>query len=680
MADLPVQGVQDYGKLLSSYGEGLAAQTNAISNDRNSRVNAAMLPYDQATAKAGVAKTQTETQGLDIGNQSAAMKLTALKTYLDSLKQGSDATGSGVNPGGDNEKGETNPLTGLASDNPSGPGGATSGGGGQQTGTTDDPAFHDDSVASDKMDTQMGGKYKVNRAFTPQEQNRFNAATGLAAVTGDNAVVENAQKAHDNRVFNDTASSQKEAQTHFDSAYTVATAPDDRAYTTMQHIDPKFAAHAAQVHGADPDHPEKWTPEQSKAIDSDIRKFATMANEKLTQYTGDTLEGKEGALRNSRTSLPPIGGTRQGLTPQQRATFASEGLKTSAFPDGHGGTYNEHQYKQEGFDNLDQFITARAQAAVGGATTGAANATKTSTGKPTPPGPGSPGQPGSPSANATNQSPSVQNHANTGPVQGRDPNQPAIIRNETDATLRDGLKAASVPQEKGGYGVSSELRGNGPGTTLPANLQERQKATEGARTQLLADSGQAISASGQALQYMNAAKTLLDHPETLQTGPMAKIVSQLSALFPGQHIDATNYQEVAKYLANAAIQQGNTNFTRGLTDKSSDLQTHTLSPNADMTSPAVRNLLEGNIRNTQFSLDSANRVKKFLAAGGDPQLFPDWNQSTFNRSKTVNGPEGKPEAPAIKPGAVANPKNQKDYDALPKGAHYMYNGKEKVKS
>lgn len=679
MADLPVQPVQNYGALLSAYGEGLANQENATTNAFNSRANALQIPSEIAARQAGTGKTQADTVGVGIANQTAAMKLTALQSYLQSLKATDNETASGVVAGGDNERGEGSALTGT-SGNALAPGqGATAGGGQSPTDAKADPTFHDDDEASTRMDSTLAAKYQVNKAFTPAEDNRFKAATGLAAVTGDNAVVENAQKAHDQRVNNQVAASQVEAQRHFNSSYTVATAPAGQAFIAMEGIDPKFANHAAAVHGADPSHPEKWTKEQADGIDSDIRKFSTMANEKLFQYTGDTFDNENGSLRNSRTKLPPIGGQSQGLTPQERAQYASEGMKTSDYPDGKGGTYQEHEFKIQGFSNNDAYVRARAQAAQGQSSSAQST---TSDGKVTPPGPGAPGQPGQPALKQ--HGPQVTNAANTGPIQGRNPSDPAIIRNETDPATRDFLRQASTPQEQGGYGVSTALRGGGAGTKPNPQTQQAMLDQQSARTKLLQDSGQAIGASSQAMQYMNAAKALLDHPESLKTGPMAAIWAKASALGPIAGIDptqATNYQEVSKYLMNAAIQQGQGNFTRGLTDKDTALQTQTLSPNADMTSPAVRALLDGNIRNTQYAIDSAGRVKKYLAAGGDPLLFADANNAAFNRSKAVNIPQVAPKTDASKVDWTKAPtvSSKADYAKLKAGTPYLWKGAPHIK-
>ncbi len=649
MADLPVQPITNYGALLSSYGEGLANIDNAVTNNRNSLANVSMLPYQRGQAAADIAKTQTETQGLGLNNQLQAMKLLANAQYVSALKAVSEQNASGVNVGGDNEKGE-DAVSGVAGS------GVTAGGGGQSA--QQDATFHDDDEASARMDALMDKKYRVNRAYTPQEEQFFQASLGKSAVDGNNTASENAAKWHDQRVGNDVAKSQKEAQKHYDSSYTIATAPEGRAYDFMRDIDPKFAAHAAAVHGADPDHEEKWTPAQKTAIDADIRKFATMANEKLTQYTGDTLEDIGGQYRNSRTKLPPIGGQTQGLAPQERAAYAAEGMKKVDYPDGRGGSYMEYEFKKEGFPNLDAYIRSKALAATGQSQNG--QSSTNSDGKPTPPDPGAPGQPGNPAAKK--HGPQVTDAANVGPVQGRNPNDPAIIRKETDPQMQEALRQATVPFEDGGYGVPKTLRGAGGGTTPDPDTLKLIDAQADARTQLLHDSGQAVSTGAQALQYMQAAKQLLDHPETLKTGPMGQIIAKASAILPGQHVDATNYQEVAKYLYNAAIQQGQTNFTRGLTDKDTSLQLQSLSPNPDMTSPAARDLLEGNIRNMQFSIDSANRVSKYLAAGGDPTRFPNWNNDNFNRSSVVNGPGGKPEAAPI----VKRPGQEKSGEVKPK--------------
>ena len=41
-----------------------------------------------------------------------------------------------------------------------------------------------------------------------------------------------------------------------------------------------------------------------------------------------------------------------------------------------------------------------------------------------------------------------------------------------------------------------------------------------------------------------------------------------------------------------------------------------------MTDDALKNLLDSGIRNTQYTMDSAKRVRAYLATGGDPQSLP----------------------------------------------------------
>ena len=99
-------------------------------------------------------------------------------------------------------------------------------------------------------------------------------------------------------------------------------------------------------------------------------------------------------------------------------------------------------------------------------------------------------------------------------------------------------------------------------TPSPAQL-EQAKVTVGARTDLLSNAQDATNTGAQALQYMQAARAIMESKGAPVTGPLGALVAKASSVFGG--VDATNYQEVAKYLGNSAIQAGKGNFGKGMT-------------------------------------------------------------------------------------------------------------------
>ena len=123
-----------------------------------------------------------------------------------------------------------------------------------------------------------------------------------------------------------------------------------------------------------------------------------------------------------------------------------------------------------------------------------------------------------------------------------------------------------------------------------------------------------------------------------KSGPVAGLIQQAARVVGGDY--ATNYQEIAKYLGNAALQNGKANFGKNFTQKEVDLQLNQLSPSNHMTDGAVANLIDSSKRNMQYAIASAQRSRQFLASGGDPQQFADWNQKYWDRSKTVNQGSG----------------------------------------
>lgn len=183
-------------------------------------------------------------------------------------------------------------------------------------------------------------------------------------------------------------------------------------------------------------------------------------------------------------------------------------------------------------------------------------------------------------------------------------------------------------------------------------------ASNAARTELLSDAKDATNSGSQSLQYLNAAKAIMESKGAPITGPLGGLVAKLTGAFGS--VDATNYQEAAKYLGNAAIQAGKGNFGKGMTQNDVQLQKDELSPSVHMTDAALKDLIGSGIKNTQYTLDSSKRVGEYLTRGKDPQRFAEWNDTHFNRSDTVNKQEAKtPAQNAATDGATSVSKSGK---------------------
>jgi hypothetical protein len=158
-----------------------------------------------------------------------------------------------------------------------------------------------------------------------------------------------------------------------------------------------------------------------------------------------------------------------------------------------------------------------------------------------------------------------------------------------------------------------------------------------ARTTLQKDSQDATSAASQALQYLTAAKQIMNSKGAPVVGFFGPVANEVSRVFGGGP-NATNYQEVAKYLGNAALSNARQIYGSRMTQSEVRLQLNDLSPSVKMTAGAINNLLDNNIRSAQYTIDSAGRVRKYLAASNDPQVFAEWNQQYYPREQIVNQP------------------------------------------
>ena len=181
------------------------------------------------------------------------------------------------------------------------------------------------------------------------------------------------------------------------------------------------------------------------------------------------------------------------------------------------------------------------------------------------------------------------------------------------------------------------------GTSQTPAQADQAKTIVQARTDLLKDSQDATSAAAQSMQYMQAAKAILNSKQVPTTGAYGAMIAKASALLPGQSVDATNYAEVAKYLGNAALAQAKGIYGARMTQSEVGLQLNELSPSTKMTDAAIRDLLDTNIRSAAYTINAARKSKAYLASGGDPQKYSDWLENYYPRAQTVNNPPTRPD-------------------------------------
>lgn len=395
------------------------------------------------------------------------------------------------------------------------------------------------------------------------------------------------------------------ANQSYQTAETVASAPPGAAFETLSRVNPQAAAGLKQKYA-------DATPEE---LDADVRQFAQHIGIATHQYTGRDTDFQNGVLVDKKDGKPVLGS-------EQVLTGLNAGEKSSAFAAAnelvtvHNSNGTDDQiprWQKAGFHSAESYVIAADKNARG-------------------------------SANAPPASGNTS--ANAGPPKKVTVEPPSVT---ADPVLKEALadpdfKLKTLPVIAGR-------------TQSPAEA-EQQKVTVAARTDLLSNAQEATNTGAQALQYMKAAQAILDSKGAPVTGPLGSLIAKASSIFGGA--DASNYQEVAKYLGNSAIQAGKGNFGKGMTQNDVQLQKDELSPSVHMTDGALKDLLDAGVKNTQYTIDSAKRVPKYLADRGDPQTFAQWNDKHFSRSDAVNKPEApKPTQSAAAEGATSVSKSGK---------------------
>lgn len=415
----------------------------------------------------------------------------------------------------------------------------------------------------------------------------------------------------------------------YQMAETVASAPPGAAFDTFNRINPQAAAALKAAHPSD-------DPDQ---LDADARSLAQHTGIAVHQYTGRDTDFQNGVLVDKKDGKPVLG-SEQVLTGLDAAgkekAFASANEPVTI-----GNNLPQPRWQTAGFQNAEAYVIAADRAArSSGAARGQDASAAASEGPPTP----TSSAPKATSAPKQAAAPATSTAA---------PSDPILTKALSDPSYR-----FQQPYPKP---TTQEQQS--------ANV-DAQKANIASAQTLKTQSDQAVAAAASAQTYLQAAKAIIDS-KGAAVGAYGGLVAKASAFVGDYKGDASNYQELAKYLNNAAIAAAKGNYGSGLTEKELELQLTGASPSVDKTPGALKDLVEENLRNSKYTLDTANRVVPYLKAGNDPTNFNKWNQSTWNQSAAVNKPT---QAQAASGGATEGAKSmsKSGKPIVFAGGHWQY--------
>lgn len=565
----------------------------------------------QTNAQTGLINQQA--QGLNIANQRAAIGLALYKHVLgdftgqqaqgvpDETSSGSSSPAAGSDTAGSDQSGTAGQPSART---------AQQGGSDQSGEDSVDSGFPDDFNPA-----EMRQAFWVNPAGSPRSQQMLLEA----AMTGDQGLLQYAQQQRNLQVTSDTAESQKRANDFYDVMGTVANAPKGAALQTLERIAPPLADRIEKQYSNDP-------AEQDAVARAAAMHLAATAH----QYTGRPLAlGPDGVYRDKVTGMQvpvPVA----GMSPADYANLTAKGEALVSVPQSDGTDKQMPLWQADKAPNLAAW--AAQQAARGQAQ---ANIAQSPLGRvPSLP----PGLHPAVAAAAMNH-PALNQPPGAAPSPTAQPSQPPA-QTPAQAQYNQQMRTALSDKE---YRLQQTPVVSGQSATPAAIAQ--QKETVQARAQLMQDSQAATSAASQALTYLRAAQIVMQSKGKAPiVGPFGGIIAQASRVFGG-HLDATNFQSVAKYLGNAALQNARSTYGARMTQSEVRLQLEELSPSTKMTPDAINDLLAENTRNALYTLQSARRVRPYLMAGNDPQSYAEWNEQYFKQEDIVNASTKQAAAP-----------------------------------
>lgn len=467
------------------------------------------------------------------------------------------------------------------------------------------------------IEEAMRGKYFVP-PVTPQEYNRL--IKSYTVDPGDQYGLgpKRAMAMIEMRKTQQTAQSQQGSRNDFDALSAVTDAPDGQAMNVLQASHPEVYAAIKRQFAKDPN--------EDRDEEDQARLFAAHAAGAVHQYTGRAAkEDKAGVYRDEATGIPIPGVEKVGLSSEQYLKLAHEAIAPTQIDDGSGGKLTVPAWRAAviaGAKNINGpgdwiMVNASHQGLPGAASTLSPNSAQKQAARST-------AQDAVDKATAQRAAaPSV----NGAPAPS--PTGVGTARNaqgNIDQQLTDALHDTKYDYKPSNNG---EPYTPSIGHTPPPPVMDDMKKQTDARNELAKTSSQGIGASQAALTMYKAAQDVLakgNYDGGAWNAELAKYSKWLPAGW--QNHMTGDYQEVAKYLGNAALQSGKGMFQK-MTQMEAKMLLNELSPSPGMDPTAMRDMIAKGAKIAQYSVDSAKRVPAYLHANKDANQFGTWNQDHF---------------------------------------------------
>ncbi len=429
-----------------------------------------------------------------------------------------------------------------------------------------------------------------------------------AALIGDPGLLENAKLQRQFRIDQQTAASQYGANNLYEAIHTVVDAAPGTAVAQLEAIAPNTAEKIKEM-----------IPDEADE-DAAARAYAAHVGGVVHQYTGrKAVAAPDGTYRDEVTGRTIPGVEKSGLTEEQWAGLAKAANALVDMNDGQGHVVRIPQWKANGAPSPSSWVMQQAahggdfgsQPTVGGVPKEVAKKAA---------------QTGITSA-AANAPPPTPGEAQAGTTTTNGQPDPVMSK-----ALADPEYKFVPPRRPFGQALSPDEQ----------DIKNKQAA---AGVNLKEDVNKGLPATQQALTFYKAAQDIMDS-KGANTGKWSAVLAHAGAWVPGIQVpDTTNYQELSKYLGNAALNAGKSLFPK-MTQKEGDWILNKLNPSPTMNEDAVRDMIKTGTAMSQYTLDSAKRVGAYLRLNGDATRFNDWNGHYWPMSDAIKS--GKPTSPAPK--------------------------------